>query len=413
MLLLSDVLPEKARGPVKRSSPEHSLTPPDETPIEREIRLALRREHSLRRSRGLDAMQDKAKEFVEIPSRRSVLSQDLTLKSRKSEGKERNFAGKKMQREILLEAEREKVLVQLGKLPGFYDKGTVRQLREKKLLFEAFQEPKEFLTAQSKSPASLSCQEISGSEDSEISGSHTERGLSQESLFQSSVPTPLSRDGGFSPKLSGARGPSLIEAVRGQVIILENSPSATARTPGQEDRPPWGETVVDSGCVKPLSTDPSPGGRVQNQEASDDEKSNDDKESAVLKENPFFKLRSSLSMRPDVQQDIWDTRERERELHRQRISLYGRGSESKGTKTPTSPDSKASSPQQPQKTSPTPTSAQHSHGKLDLTWPPPPPQQEQNECSEAQKSPKMPLQRSSLLELWESGLANGHGSPRD
>ncbi|XP_053355044.1 uncharacterized protein misp3 [Clarias gariepinus] len=110
-----------------------------ETPIEREIRLTFRREQSLRRSRGLD----ETKVFVEIPIRKPILSQGLTEKPLKDHSKERQFAGKKMQREIHVETEREKALVKLGRLPGFYDKGTVRQLQEKKLLFEAFPESKD------------------------------------------------------------------------------------------------------------------------------------------------------------------------------------------------------------------------------------------------------------------------------
>ncbi|TTJ23340.1 hypothetical protein Baya_15522 [Bagarius yarrelli] len=91
-----------------------------ETPIEREIRLAFKREQSLRRSRGLD----ETKEFIEIPFRKSILSQNISNNPTKDHGKERQFAGKKMQREIHAEAERETVLVKLGRLPGFYDKGT-------------------------------------------------------------------------------------------------------------------------------------------------------------------------------------------------------------------------------------------------------------------------------------------------
>ncbi|XP_057193225.1 uncharacterized protein LOC130556341 isoform X1 [Triplophysa rosa] len=119
--------------------PANPESPPNETPIEREIRLAVMREQNLRRARGLDDAPDRAKEFVEIPARKPILSQDP--KPSPSLDKDRQFAGKKMQREISAEAEREKVLVELGRLPGFYDKGMEVQVQEKKLLFESLRDP--------------------------------------------------------------------------------------------------------------------------------------------------------------------------------------------------------------------------------------------------------------------------------
>uniref|UniRef100_A0A8C6LRT1 Uncharacterized protein n=1 Tax=Nothobranchius furzeri TaxID=105023 RepID=A0A8C6LRT1_NOTFU len=111
-------------------------SPATETPIEREIRRAIQREQSLRRSRGLPNPHT-APEYVEIPSRKGILSQSLT--SKWSQNKDREFAGKMMQQEIHEETRREQDLVKIGKIPGFYDKGTVRQIKERKQLFEAFQ----------------------------------------------------------------------------------------------------------------------------------------------------------------------------------------------------------------------------------------------------------------------------------
>ncbi|XP_066522654.1 uncharacterized protein [Hoplias malabaricus] len=381
---------------------------PSETPIEREIRLAIKREQSLRRSRGLGTAENKAEEFVEIPVRKSVLSQDLPIKSMKNEGKDRQFAGKKMQREIREETEREKVLVQLGRLPGFYDKGTVKQLKEKKLLFEAFQEVKEdcaFL--QNKRPSLFFPFDLSngGTQAEEAAGSLKKHMGSLESPAQDpndnhNCPT-VTR---FSLASTGPRGPGLTESSKGEVIILENTFSPVAHSPGLERK---SETVVDgSGTGRHFSVKPYSVEQLRNQEKGDNSSDNDEDS---VKDNPFFKLRSSLSLRPDVEQEIREAREREKELRKQRTRLYGWGSEVEGARSSANPTSTHSNPntvELPAKTSITITtpSVRQSLGKLDLTWPPPPPEDLRTQ-SELQKSPKR--QRSVLLQRWENGLVNG------
>ncbi|XP_046706266.1 uncharacterized protein misp3 isoform X2 [Silurus meridionalis] len=392
----------------------------NETPIEREIRLSFKREQSLRRSRGLD----ETKEFIEIPLRKSILSHDLPEKSTKDHGKERQFAGKKMQREIHAEAEREKVLVKLGRLPGFYDKGTVRQLQEKKLLFESLLESKDLQVSSDRtqepvnrlemlfqnhssyqssktSPKSLqssndhdhetfrspqkvkndetpsvsSCKivhggnqdcpykehsrhlqwdsssqlfsslkekkllfesfqenrdiQISGDQDSEVSGSFQELRKSLTTLFQSQnsnqEPKDLQIKRNQDDKTSGFSkqsrrdlnvqnpkpcGPGLSEAVGRQVIIIENNPAVISHTERQVYRP---GSTSDSGGIRSSPEELHCSFQVQNQTANGGE----------LKENPFFKLRSSMSLLPDMQKDIQETKEREEELRKQRTSLYG------------------------------------------------------------------------------------------
>uniref|UniRef100_A0A8C5EH31 Uncharacterized protein n=1 Tax=Gouania willdenowi TaxID=441366 RepID=A0A8C5EH31_GOUWI len=109
-----------------------------ETPIEREIRRHLEREHSLRRARGLPCPPTSPL-FVEIPLRINGPVQPLPAKAEQNQDKDREFAGKMMQHEIHGEIQREQDLVKLGKVPGVYDKGTVRQIKERKLIFETFQ----------------------------------------------------------------------------------------------------------------------------------------------------------------------------------------------------------------------------------------------------------------------------------
>ncbi|KAL7825774.1 hypothetical protein SRHO_G00335120 [Serrasalmus rhombeus] len=400
---------------VSSTSVASSSPDPNETPIEREIRLAIKREQSLRRSRGLKPEEDKTKEFVEIPVRKSILSQDLPLKSMKNEGKDRQFAGNKMQREIRAEVEREKALVQLGRLPGFYDKGTVRQLREKKLLFEAFQEPKEAPEIQIKRPSSVNSCEISngGTQVDEMSGFLTERTRSLEHLLQDPSGNH-STVGKLTLTSSAPRGPGLTEGTKGQVIILENTPSPVAHAFGQVENPTNRSVTVVDGSGRSFSVKPYCVGRVQNQDDSTED-GNNDEQSATLNDNPFFKLRSSLSLRPEVQQDIREAREREKELRMQRTSLYGQGLEVEGARSPTNPPStnrNLTASQEPAKTSITitTTSVRQSLGKLDVTWPPPPPEEHKAQ-SEVLKSPKR--QKNVLLQRWENGLVNGHGDQQE
>lgn len=371
----------------------------NETPIEREIRLTFKREQSLRRSRGLD----EPKEFIEIPLRKSILSQDLPEKSAKDHGKERHFAGKKMQREIHAEAEREKLLVKLGRLPGFYDKGTVRQLREKKLLFEAFQESKDLqistdgnqepmnnlqmlfqnqfpfqsnktspedlqisrtqvssgkilngrnqncssteqakhLELNSSSQLFSSLKEkkllfespqdnkdlqisrdlkIFRNQDTEVSGSFKEPRKCLDIFFQNqnsglnAIQQPkdlqIKTNQVQSPKPCG---PGFPEAMNRQVIIIENNPTMISHTNRQVYKPVM---MTHSKSARSSPEELHHNSQVQSQIANDKE----------LKENPFFKLRSSLSLLPDVQKDIQEAAKREEELRKQRMSLYGNGS---------------------------------------------------------------------------------------
>ncbi|MCJ8736428.1 hypothetical protein PDJAM_G00012390 [Pangasius djambal] len=474
----------------------------NETPIEREIRLAFKREQSLRRSRGLD----ETKEFIEIPLRKSILSQDLPEKSVKDHGKERQFAGKKMQREIHAEAEREKVLVKLGRLPGFYDKGTVRQLQEKKLLFEVFQESKDpqipsdrtqepinslemifqnhspfqpietspkdlqisrnqdhetFRTDQEPKNEGKSCissckiinggnQDCSSKEharhleldsspqlfsslkekkllfeslqenknlqtsrdqDNEVSGSFKEQRKSMDIFFQNQnsglkaiqEPKDLqikrNQDDMSESSKEPTRnlqfqnpkpcGPGLSEAVDRQVIIIENIPTVISHTNRQVYNP---VTATDSGSVRSSPEELHRNLQVQTQKANGEE----------LKENPFFKLRSSLSLLPDVHKDIQEVKKREEELRKQRMSLYGNGSKVTASPSRTTPThSHANTPGQHLNTTP----VSSSFGKLDLTWPPPSLQNGHKPHSEVKEQRQTNL----LVQRWESGLINGHG----
>ncbi|KAK2888866.1 hypothetical protein Q8A67_014241 [Cirrhinus molitorella] len=401
-------------------APEPSESPPNETPIEREIRLAMKREQSLRRSRGICDTTNRTNEYVEIPLRRPILSQDLQIRSNPSNGKDRQFAGKKMQKEISAETEREKVLVELGRLPGFYDKGTEVQLHEKKQLFESFQEPKESAAAvYRRSPtleSAAGLQEVDSAVD-------VKQRLMQ---FSQNSPTPPAQYGGTNGSPPAARGPGLTEGIKGQVIIIEANAIPTTVVGGYKTTSWTGggsAKAVHSHNVRASSAEPIRARQSPNLEVTEDE------DLSLVKENPFFKLRSSMSLQSQVDLDIKEAKERERELQRQRNSVYGGAAmyteEGRGagmdlrTEFRVKEERVTSRQESPplQRTNLTPTgrqsetfttttSVRQSTGKLDLTWPPPQPDEEQRQLSE--KTAKISRQRNPLLERWESGIVNGH-----
>ncbi|XP_042581399.1 uncharacterized protein LOC109091981 isoform X2 [Cyprinus carpio] len=402
-------------------APQPSESPPNETPIEREIRLSMKREQSLRRSRGLCDTIDRTNEFVDIPVRKPILSQDPQIRPNPSHGKDRQFAGKKMQREISVETEREKVLVELGRLPGFYDKGTEVQLQDKKHLFESFQEPKESVATISRRSATVESavgiQEVDSTVD-------VKQRLMQ---FSQNSPTPsvTAQYGATNSNQPSARGPGLTEGIKGQIIIIEAN--AIPTTVGGPNGGYKTTSCTDGGSVRPMnstgarasSAEPVRARQGPNLEVTEDE------DSSLVKENPFFKLRSSMSLQSQVELDIKEAKERERELQRQRNSLYGgaamhtegRGTgmdlrteirvrELRGTSNQEIPPPKQTPAGRQSETFTTTTSVRQSTGKLDLTWPPPQADEEQRQLSG--KTVKIPRQKNPLLERWESGMVNGH-----
>ncbi|XP_054460779.1 uncharacterized protein misp3 [Anoplopoma fimbria] len=396
-----------------------SAAVPKETPIEREIRRAVEREHSLRRSRGLPNPPT-SPEYVEIPLRKTVLCQSVNDNSERSQGKDRQFAGKKMQHDIHEEARREQDLVQLGKIPGFYDKGTVREVKERKQLFEAFQKPSDStltLSARSKATSWSSASDIStlenqddvSSQASTIGGSYADR-----------IPTQspsLTNGGGASVRTP--RGPGFSEGTACQVIILENNLSVPAQRLCNARNEAKPVTVVDSGLPNISSSRTGGYSGIKVPEEEEDEE--------APKENPFFKLRSSTNL-IKVEKDIREAQEREQELHKQRVSLYGgTGGRVGGGGGPVSTEGKRTTlssssslngqavPDLPGSSSrggTRPTAARQSVGKLGM-WPPAQAEEERIDRPEVLQSPRTPRQKTPLVQRWESGLVNGHNMEDD
>lgn len=265
------------------------LAPLKETPIEREIRRSIEREHSLRRSRGLPNLAAEP-EYVEIPLRKAVLSQSVIAKPEKYQSKDKQYAGKKMQLEIHEEVQREQDLVRLGKVPGFYDKGTTQELRDKKVIFEAFQQP----------------------DESPLTGAKSKAWSSSDGLNVTTVSTTPVRSS--KPASSVPQG-------QGSPDTWQDEPEETIVS---------SEQILHQSTPEPeLITEVDFGGADASSKGGGDDwiqKMEEDQRVAWLesspRENPFFKLRSSIPVLR-VEQDIREAQDREQELYRQRISLYG------------------------------------------------------------------------------------------
>ncbi|NXH32371.1 MISP protein, partial [Myiagra hebetior] len=110
----------------------------NETPIEREIRMAMEREENLWKERGIQRLTSSS-ELVEIQTRPVLNIHSSPGPGRK--GKDRGRASLYVQREIEQETKREEDLKRQGRLLGAYDKGTQQELEERKRVFEQEEAP--------------------------------------------------------------------------------------------------------------------------------------------------------------------------------------------------------------------------------------------------------------------------------
>ncbi|XP_078280007.1 PALM2-AKAP2 fusion protein-like [Rhinoraja longicauda] len=104
-----------------------------ETPIEKEIRLALEREEILRKERGISKSVN-SEEMVEIKTK-PLLSQP-SPGSTFLKHKDKNRMVFFVQREIEMDSKREEKLKEEGKVKGLYDKGVPQEVEERKKVFE-------------------------------------------------------------------------------------------------------------------------------------------------------------------------------------------------------------------------------------------------------------------------------------
>lgn len=282
------------------------VTVSKETPIEREIRRSIQREHSLRRSRGLPNVTPP--EYVEIPLRNAVLLQSVTTYADRSQGKDRQFAGNKKLHEVHMEMKKEKDLVDSGEILGFYEKGSANQLQERKQLFESFQTPREY---KKRASAAYNVSTFDNLRGMSLRASEPSASYITKSHWQSQH-SPRRHDSTYLLSL----GSDSLDTVDSQVIIHESQQRVPGRKSYHTKIKTQSSTVVDSGRPEKSSK------KVRRRGVRASEHRKEVKEAEVsVRENPFFKLRSTATV-VKVEQDIREAQERERELRKQRVSLY-------------------------------------------------------------------------------------------
>ncbi|KFP40203.1 Mitotic interactor and substrate of PLK1, partial [Chlamydotis macqueenii] len=109
-----------------------------ETPIEREIRMAMEREENLWKERGIQRLTSSS-ELVEIQTKPLLSMHSSPGPGRK--GKDKGRASLYVQREIEQETKREEDLKKQGRLLGTYDRGTQQELDERRRVFEQEEAP--------------------------------------------------------------------------------------------------------------------------------------------------------------------------------------------------------------------------------------------------------------------------------
>ncbi|KAM5172184.1 uncharacterized protein MISP3 isoform 1-T4 [Mantella aurantiaca] len=338
-----------------------SLTP--ETPIEKEIRLAMEREMTLRQERGISVSAGEP-ELVEL-RRKKVVVEPAALP-----GKERQLAGAQMQREIQLETQRERDLVEQGKVMGTYDRGHQQELQERKMIFESMK------AESSDPPVKRRQSEIQKSDSIEV-------------LVE--VPAPSNHVFSSAPAAEVKKGPSYAEANGSNIIIIEHASILRKPTPGNV----YSAAPADLRRTSPAESRRSAPADLRFTRSSSG--NNAFSESPVAAPGSPFQLLRSPSPRSLLEREIEEVKEREQELRRQRTSIYGRdnGTAENSQTTPnTDIQSGEYQPERP------------NWGKLEVSWPPNRSMTVNGQPDQAWDSPRTRRQRSTLIQSWESGNPN-------
>lgn len=287
---------EITSSPIPSPSLHHRLSAA-ETAIEKQLHAAAQKKQNLQRAGGVCNLADNP-DVLEIPFKTNILL-DTTTVAPPCHRHAWQFSEQKMHKEISQEIQRELVLVNQGKIPGGYSKGEVRQLKETKLLFEAFQQYNmEGPTRHRKSPSSV----MKG----QIYPTVLERTRSLEMFSLKS--RPISR--AHSLRLHKSNSD------------MEKSLRSKGPTVGSNKtclHPHWKEerNVCLYRSMDSISTN------MTTVEAGKTGHSKTSQESLIITQNPFYKLRPALALQPEVERDIREAKEREEELRRQRCTLYG------------------------------------------------------------------------------------------
>ncbi|KAF3700604.1 hypothetical protein EXN66_Car016291 [Channa argus] len=379
-LVLSDlplVNPQETsttKGPVPSARHRFSAA---ETSIE--ILEADQGKQNLQRAGGVFNLTDDPDDVLEIPFKTNISLKLFPSKDGQGQQSSGQFSEQKMQKEISQDLHRELALVNQGKIPGGYSKGEIRQLKETKLVFEAFQqENTEGPTRHRKPGASV----IKG----HVYPSVLERTRSLEMFRIKSCPVSRAQ----SLRLYK---PAATEHEKSPENLRSRSPNG-----GSQDKtrlspyPKKDKHLHVCRSMDSLSPDVS-GSAVETR--SKTREGNTRQDSPIFKHNPFFKLRPALALQSEVEKDIREAREREEELRRQRSTLYGE-------------KRKSSREEEKSRFTKTPDVKQ-STGKLDRVWPPLS-RKEQTKSEQTQQEPRVHRaggEKAPLWQLWESGRING------
>ncbi|XP_022603643.1 uncharacterized protein LOC111223685 [Seriola dumerili] len=355
-----------------------------ESSMEKQIQEAGQEKQNLQRAGGILNLADNP-DVLEIPFKTNILLEPIPPQVGQGQRSDWQFSEKKMQKEISQEAQRELVLVNQGKIPGGYSKGEVRQLKETKLLFEAFQQDNtEGPTRNRKLPTTL----IRG----HVYPSVLERTRSLEMFSLKSCPIARTNSLRLYESTTSEREQSA-ESLRSKSPTGGTRDKTRLSPYPKQDKQPRLCRSMDS-----IGTDVSTSAvdtRGKTREGITRQGS------PILKHNPFFKLRPALALQPEVEKDIREAKEREEELRRQRCTLYGENRQNSQEEEKSRLTKKLA-----------PDVRHQSRGKLERVWPPPS-KQDQMKSEQTQQEPKVHRaggQKAPLWQRWESGMINGQPS---
>lgn len=274
-----------------------------ETAIERQIHEAVQEKQNLQRAGGIFNLADNP-DVLEIPFKTNILL-DTTIVKQPCQPSTWQFTEQKMQKEISQEIQRELVLVNQGKIPGGYSKGEVRQLKDTKLLFEAFQQYNmEGPTRHRKSPTLL--------KKSHIYPSVMERTRSLEMFSLKSH--PISRASSLRLYKSTSEMEKCLQGLRPKSPTIVSQDKTLLFSSQKRGKKVCLHRSMDSlsnyTTVTCMETGKTREGKIT-------------QGSPILKQNPFYKLRPAMALQPEVEKDIREAKEREEDLRQQRRTLYG------------------------------------------------------------------------------------------
>ncbi|KAK5856711.1 hypothetical protein PBY51_008288 [Eleginops maclovinus] len=354
--------------PIASSTPRLSV---DETLLETQIFEEPKGKQNMQRSGGLFNLTDNP-DVLEFPFKTDILLEPFEpTKDEPDQRSDWQFSEQKMKKEISQDFQRELVMVNQGKIPGGYSKEETRQLKETKLLFEAFQQdntvgPKRHR----KPPTSLT--------KGYVYPSVMERTRSMRLFSMKSC--PVSRSTSLKLFKDTEKSPEILRSLSSAGGTLDKSCLGFCKN--QKQKASWNRSM-DS-----INKDVCPsdvGARSKTPDV------NTKQESPILKHNPFFKLRPALALQPEVEKEIREAKEREEELRRQRCTLYGENGHGN---------------EDVEKSHIEPILAtvvrKQSRGKLERVWPPLP-----SKKSEQEAKVQRPGGQKTLWQRWEAGTING------